>query len=555
VSRAFRIGDWIVEPDLNRIRKAEKVIQIEPKIIDVLVCLAGYPGEVLPKEKIIRAVWPDTFVSEGILSYSISELRKAFGDDARNPSIIQTIPRRGYRLIAPVVHKEPAFKAEPSVAVLAFSDMSPERDQEYFCDGIAEEIISDLALLKGLRVASRTSAFSFKGKSEDVRDIGRKLGVDAVLEGSVRKAGNRLRITAQLISVKDGCHLWSERYDRELKDVFAVQDEISRTIAAVLKVTLTAKESDALGKVPTTDLQAYDFYLRGRQFFYQYKRTGIEFALRLFSQAIELDPAYARAYAGVSDCCAFLFMYAGSREIHRQQAFSASLKAIDLDPDSAEAHASHGVALSLNGEYAEAEKEFEKAIHLDPRLFEAYYFYARVAFAQGKLEKAVDLYEKAGEVNPQDYQGPLLAAQSYADLGRPAEAEAARRRGLRLAEARLKLNPDDARALYMGANGLVALGEYEQGLAWARQALDMDPGEPMVLYNVACIQSLAGRFEDALESLEKAVRNGLTQKEWLEHDSNLDPLRHHPRYQALITLLDQQAQGAPAQSRDRQGAG
>lgn len=548
MSREFLVGDWLVDPDLNRISKAGTVIQVEPKIIDVLTCLACHAGEVLPKEKIIRTVWPDTYVSDGILSYSISELRKALGDDARNPSIIQTIPRRGYRLIAPVVQKGTALQAEPSVAVLAFSDMSPEKDQEYFCDGIAEEIISDLAHLRGLRVAARTSAFAFKGKSEDVRAIGRRLGVDAVLEGSVRKAGNRLRISAQLINVQDGCHLWSERYDRELKDVFAVQDEISRTIAAILQVTLTTRENDALGKVPTTDLQAYDYYLRGMQFFYQYKRRGIEFALRLFSQAIELDPTYARAYAGISDCCSFLYMYAGSLETHREQAHAASRKAIELDPELAEAHASRGVALSLSGEYREAEAEFEKAIRLGPRLFESYYFYARVAFAQGKLEKAIELYEKASEVNPHDYQAPLLVAQSYADLGRSAEAETARRRGLRLAEARLRLNPDDARALYMGANGLVALGEYKRGLEWARQALAMDPDEPMVLYNVACIQSLAGRFEEALESLEKAVRSGLTQKEWLEHDSNLDPLRRHPRYQALIAFLKEQAQASPAGS-------
>jgi tetratricopeptide (TPR) repeat protein len=388
-----------------------------------------------------------------------------------------------------------------------------------------------------LRVAARSSSFSFKGKTEDVRSIGRKLGVDCVLEGSVRKAGNQLRISAQLLKVEDGYHLWSERYDRELKDVFAIQDEIARGIVTVLRVALTAGESDAIARVPTADIQAYDYYLRGRQFFYQYKRKGIEFALQMFSQAIELDPAYARAHAGIADCCSFLFMYAGSHPIHRDQADWASLRAVELNPDSAEAHASRGVALSLKKEFDEAERQFEAAIRLDPRLFEAYYFYARTAFAQGMAEKAVGLYEKASEVNPHDYQSPLLVAQIYSDLGREAEAEASRRRGIQLAEVKLKLNPDEARALYMGANGLVALGEVERGLEWACQALAMDPDEPMVLYNVACIQSLAGRLEDALGSLEKAVANGLTQKGWLEHDSNLSPLRKDPRYLALLERL------------------
>jgi len=537
--REFRVGEWLVEPDLNRVTKADKIITIEPKVMAVLIYLADNPGEVLSKETIIRTVWPDTFVSDDVLTYSISELRKAFEDDAKSPHIIQTISRKGYRLIAPVTHQAPAPKSQPSIAVLAFSDMSPEKDQEYFCDGIAEEIINDLAHLKSLRVAARTSSFAFKGKSEDVRTIGRKLSVATVLEGSVRKAGNRLRISAQLISVEDGYHLWSESYDRDLKDVFAIQEEISRSIAATLKIALSAKERDAIARAPTTDIQAYDFYLRGRQFFYQYKRRGIEFALRMFSQAIELDPTYARAYAGIADCCSFLYLYAGSHEVHREQADSASRKAIDLNPESAEAHASRGVALSLKGEYSEAERAFETAIRLDPRLFEAYYFYARVTFVQGKLEKAIELYEKSSEVNPQDYQAPLLVAQIYSDLGHQTEAEAARRRGVQAAEARLKLNPDDARALYMGANGLVALGEYERGLEWTSQALAMDPEEPMVLYNVACIQSLAGRIEDAIDSLERAVKSGLTQKSWLEHDSNLDPLRHHRRYQALIKLLEE----------------
>jgi TolB-like protein/Tfp pilus assembly protein PilF len=538
MAREFRVGDWLVEPDLNRITRADKAIQVEPRVLEVLVCLASRPGEVFPKDKIIPLVWTDTYVTDEVLTYSISELRKAFGDDARNPHVIQTIPRKGYRLIAPVIQLTPTAKPKPSVAVLAFSDMSPEKDQEYFCDGIAEDIINHLGQMGGLRVASRTSSFSFKGKPEDVRAIGRKLGVATVLEGSIRKAGSHLRITVQLIGVEDGYHLWSERYDRELKDVFAIQDEISRSVAAALKITLSPRESDAISRIPTTDLQAYEYYLRGVQFFYQYKRRSIEFALRMFSQAIELDPGYARAWAGIADCCSWLFMYAGSHETHREEADSASRKAIDLDPESAEAHASRGLALSLKGQYEQAEKALDAAIRLGPRLFEGYYFYARVAFIQGKLEKAIELYEKSSEVDPQDYQAPLLVAQIYADLGYPAEAEASRRRGIRIAEAKLKLNPDDARALYMGANGLVALGDKEQGLEWARQALAMDPDEPMVLYNVACIQSLAGQTEDALCSLEKAVRNGLTQKGWVEHDSNLDPLRSHPRYQDLIRLLD-----------------
>jgi adenylate cyclase len=212
-----------------------------------------------------------------------------------------------------------------------------------------------------------------------------------------------------------------------------------------------------------------------------------------------------------------------------------------MDPDSAEAHASRGVALFLKEEYIESEKEFETAIHLDPMLFEAYYFYARSSFVQNKLEKAVRLYEQSSEVNPNDYQAPLLVAQIYSDLGQQQKAEASRRRGIDVAEARLKLNPDDARALYMGANGLVALGEIDRGIEWAKQALAIDPSEPMVLYNVACIQSLAGLSNDALDSLETAFKNGLSQEGWIEHDSNLDPLRSDPRFKRLIKQIQKRA--------------
>jgi adenylate cyclase len=536
MAREFRVGEWLVEPDLNCITRANIKTSVEPKVIEVLAYLADHPGEVLSKDQILRAVWPDTFVSEEVLRYSISELRKAFNDDAKNPKIIQTIARRGYRLIADVSNKSTP-SSRGSIAVLAFSDMSSAKDQDYFCDGIAEEIINNLTRIRGLRVSSRTSSFAFKGKSEDVRAIGKNLGVATILEGSIRKEGTQIRISAQLIKTEDGCHLWSERYDRELKDIFAIQDEIARSIAATLKIALTPGESHAIGRAPTTDLEAYDYYLRGKQFYFQYKSKGIEFALKMFTRAIEIDPAFVRAYAGIADCCSFLYMYAGTHEHHREKAEAMSRKALKLDPDSAEAHASRGVACSLKRDYACAEEEFETAIQLDPMLFEAYYFYARVCFAKGELRKAIQMYEKAMEVNPHDYQSPLLVAQIYDDLGETENAKQSRLLGIKAAETKLMLNPDDTRALYMGANGFVGLGQYNQGLEWVQQALAIDPDEPMVLYNVACIQSLAKKYEDALDSLEKAVQSGLNQKNWLEHDSNLEPLRKSPRYKKLIKQL------------------
>jgi adenylate cyclase len=226
---------------------------------------------------------------------------------------------------------------------------------------------------------------------------------------------------------------------------------------------LTAEERGALQKAPTTDVQAYDYYLRGRKLRYHFNRRDIEFAIQLFSRAVELDSAYVLAHAGLAGC---------------------------------------------------------------------------YSFARGESDQALRLYEQAMRVRPEDYQSPLLVGQIYDDLGRPRDARASRERGVRIAEEHLKLNPDDARAVYMAANGLVALGERERGREWAQRALAMEPGEPMALYNVGCIYSLLGLVEQAIDCLERAARNGLMQQGWSQHDSNLDPLRTHPRFQSLLRLLE-----------------
>ena len=424
-----------------------------------------------------------------------------------------------------------------SIAVLPFTDMSPERDQDYLCEGIAEEILTALGRVKGLRVASRPAAFRFKATDEDLSEIGARLQVSTLLDGSVRKAGDRLRVTVQLIDVADGFCLWSERYDRDMRDVFAVQDEIAQNVVAGLQVTLSSSEKEALQKLATSDLDAYDCYLRGRKFFYRYDKRGVAFARELFERAIDIDPAYARAYAGVADCWAYLYMYVGRNPADLERATVAARRALEIDPELAEAHASLGTALSFSGHHAEAEAEFQTAIRLHPDLFEAHYFYARDAFVQGKLEQAREQYEAASRARPEDYQSPLLIAQIYADLGQRNAAEASRRLGVAIAEEHLKLNPDDARALYMGANGLVAVGENERGLEWARRAVAMAPEDPMLLYNVACIYSLARSAGEALDCVERAVDAGFAQREYLEHDSNLDLIRSDPRFQSLLARL------------------
>ena len=415
--------------------------------------------------------------------------------------------------------------------------MSREGDQDYFCDGIAEEIINALCRIQGLRVASRTGSFQFKDSKADLREIGNALHVDTVLEGSVRKSDNRLRITVQLIEAGRGFHLWSESYDREVRDVFAIQQEIAHNVVRALQVTLSPQEKGALAEIPTSHVQAYDYYLRGRSFYYRYGRHDIEFALQLFSRAIELDPDYALAHAGLADCWSYIYLYSERKDSVRHQAEASGRRAVELAPESAQAQASLGVALSLGSQKEEAQGAFEKAIRLDPGLFEAWYFYARQAFAAGDMPKARALFEEAMRVRPEDYNAPLLIAQVYQELGRPEDARAARERGVALVEKHVDIHPDDARALYMGANGLVALGQKKKGLAWARRARHIDPEDPMLLYNLGCIHALAGDLEESMDCLERAAAGGLLQKGWYEHDGDLEPVRGHPRFKALLEKM------------------
>jgi serine/threonine protein kinase/Flp pilus assembly protein TadD len=428
---------------------------------------------------------------------------------------------------------QPTVSAAKSVAVIPFANMSPDPENEYFTDGMAEEIINALTKIKSLRVASRTVSFALKGKNEDLGEVGRKLKVSTVLDGSVRKMGNRLRITAQLVNVADGYQLWNERYDREMEDVFAIQDDISQAIVKSLRVILSEDEKKAIGQARTENLQAYEFYLRGRQFF-EIRRKSLEYARQMFKRAIELDPDYALAHAGVADCCSLLYMMFDARESNLKQAESASNTALQLAPDLAEAHLARGIAFSLSQNYTDAEREFEKAMRLDAKLFEAPYFYGRACLAQGRNEDAVKLFKMASAIRPEDFQAVAFMAQAYGSDHQAAEREVANRRAVTLIEERLELNPDDARAWNLGAAILATLGETERAIEFAQKSVAIDPDDPMMLYNVACTYSGLGRTEEALTALEHAVDKGYGHKDWLSHDPDFDSIRETPRFKAIV---------------------
>ena len=420
-----------------------------------------------------------------------------------------------------------------SVAVLPFATVSSEEGNDYLAEGITDQIISALTRIEGLRVASRTSVFALRGRALDVRAIAERLNVETVLEGTLQRHDRQLRLTASLVDTANGYQLWSERYDREMVDVFAIQDGIARSIAGALRVILTERERRAMAPVPTADIRAYESYLRGRQFFHQTRKKSLEFAREMFTHAIEIDPGYAPAWAGIADCCSQLKMYYPGAEADLARADSASRKALELAPQLPEAHASRAFALWMLDRHAEATREFEAAIQLDPRQFDALYFYARSLFQHGEYEQAAALFQRAAAVRD-DYQASFFAAQSLAALGREAEARAGYRQALRAAEDHIALNPDDPRAATMRAVSHCRLGEQSEGIRWAERALVIDPEDAGVLYNVACLYALEGLRDRAIDALEEALRRGFGNLEWISRDPDLDALHGDPRFQALM---------------------
>jgi len=426
-------------------------------------------------------------------------------------------------------------QSAPSIAVLPFNDMSEHGDQAYFCEGIAEEILNALCKVANLRVASRVTAFRFGGKGSDVRDIGRKLKVQTVLEGSVRKAGDRLRITAQLVKTADGYHLWSRQYDRRLEDIFEIQEEIADSIANALSVTLKRKTPSEQQPV---DPKAYDLFLRGLSFFAKQNIQDTVYARQMFQHALEVDPQFGRAWAGLAYTYGFEYLYFNATDANREEALHTSKRALELAPDLSESHVSSGLAYCMVQDYAKADAEFEKAIELDPESFDAWYFFGRTKVHEGDLERALKLLQRAAQVRPEDYQSVLLQAQLYHSLGDSKRELEVARKGIERARGVLELNPDDNRASNLGAFALLRLGEREEAERWMKASLQRAPMDSIVNYNAACFYALAGEVERSLDCLENCyLKVGSLNREWLLHDSDLDNVREHPRFAKILAAF------------------
>ena len=481
-----------------------------------VLLLAGFPVAVI-------LAWAYDITPEGVRRTS----------SADEPGAARTASREGVADGArPDGRRE---RAANSIAVLPLVNLSADQGDEHLSDGIAEELINALNQVAGLRVASRGSCFRFKGETADTREVGRELGVETVLEGSLRRSGDQIRINVQLADTSDGFDIWSGSYDRRFTDIFELQADISRSIVDALRVELPGGAPTDLVTAPTADVTAYEFYLRGRQFFHERRKKALQFARQMFRKAIEIDPDYGLAHAGLAESCSLLaHWYQDEREGENlEEADAASRRAIELAPELGQTHASRGFVLFLIGRMDEAMGEFERAIELDPKQFEARYFQARAWYQHGDLERAVELFEEAARVR-EDHEARYFAAQTYTALGRDATARQAYERALPVIDKHLELNPHDARAWTMAAVSHSRLGDRESGLASAQRALDADPEDAAVLYNVACFYALEGEPDSAIGCLERASEAGFAHREWIEHDPDLDSIRDDPRFRALM---------------------
>ena len=423
---------------------------------------------------------------------------------------------------------------KPSIAVLPFNNMSGDPEQEYFSDGIAEDIITDLSKISGLFVVGRNTSFTYKGKVLQLQQVASELGVKFLLEGSVRKAGQRVRVTGQLIDGTSGGHLWADRYDRDLTDIFAIQDEITQSIVDQLKIRLLPKEKKAIGQVPTVNVEAYTYYLKGRQFFHNSTKSFLLLARQMFAKAAEIDPMYARAFAGMANCDARLsgwYNVAKSPE----EILATAGKAIALDSNLSEAHAARGIALVNSNRRVEAAEAFERALELDPNSFDANLAFARFCVTEGHPERAVELYKRAVESQQDDSQAPFLLQMLLRGLKRTEESEKYALLGLKRAEEQLRLHPESSRPAQLGATALANMGDNDRAKAWMDRALAIDPDDANTKYNAACMWSLLGEPERAFDYLEDWIQQvGPDLKSWFEHDADLEPLRDQPRYQKLL---------------------
>jgi serine/threonine protein kinase/Flp pilus assembly protein TadD len=432
-------------------------------------------------------------------------------------------------------HPSAAVPAKKSVAVLYFENQGGSKEDEYFRDGMTEDIITELSKITQLQIFPRSEMLAFRDKQTAAPQVGQQLGSTFVLEGTIRRSGNRLRITAQLVESSTRHSVWAERYDRQLEDVFAIQDEIARSIAQALRITLTPQEEKTIGLKPTENPQAYDFYLRGRSYT---RRENMDYALQMFEQAIHLDANFALAHAGIAHLCGLIYEI---REQHVDwigRGLAACDRAMALAPDLPEVMVARARLFYAQKKYDESALMAHRAIERKRDCDGSWNILGRALLSSGRYDEAAELVERALEANGDDYNTYIPFLLSLERLGRKKEAEQLRDRMTRVLRQQLEVVPEDVRARILLATNLGYCGEAEESVRHLQTAVALRPNDGNTLYNAACTYGVLARRPEALETLKKAVAAGYGNLNWAARDSDLDCLHDDPEFRKLVGLSE-----------------
>src|SRR6266481_4512816 len=424
-------------------------------------------------------------------------------------------------------------QAGKSVAVLYFENLSGAKEDEYLRDGITEDIITELSKIRGLNTFSRPTVLAWRDKPVTPAQVGQQLGAAYVLTGTLRRASARLRINAQLVDAHTDFPLWSERFDREMKDVFEIQDEMARKIAEALRVTLSPEELEALAVKPTENLQAYDLYLRGKRYARRQTRQDLEFALQMFENAVTLDPSFALAYAACANACAMYYSFFSRDEVWVERAREASGKAVALRWDLPETHVSQAWVLYAAGLYDEAVRMVKKAIERKRDCDGAYYLLCRALFAAGRYQEVVDIAEAAIEASGEDYNVYVPIINTLGSMSKEEARRSMTHRMIVALENQLKHVPEDARARVLLGAYYAALGRREDALRELNLAVTLRANEASILYNAACVYCLLKNKPEALDDLRKAWEAGSKDSVWARRDPDLSLLHGDPEFERM----------------------
>jgi len=431
-----------------------------------------------------------------------------------------------------------AASVKKSVAVLYFENQSGGKEDEYFRDGMTEDIITELSKITQLQIFPRSEMLAFRDKPTAAPQVGQQLGATFVLEGTIRRSGNRLRITAQLVEGSTRHSVWAERYDRQLEDVFAIQDEIARSIAQALRITLTPQEEKTIGLKPTENTQAYDFYLRGRSYT---RRENMDYALQMFEQAIQLDKNFALAHAGIAHLCGLIYELREQSADWISRGLAACDRAMALAPDLPEVMVARARLFYAQKKYEESELMARRAIERKGDCDGSWNILGRALLSSGKYEEAANIAEQALEANGDDYNTYVPYNVCVERLGRKKEAGKIRDRMNVVLRAQLELVPEDVRARILLATNLAYGGEAEESIRHLQTAVALRPNDGNTLYNAACTYGVLGRKAEALETLKKAFAAGYGNVNWAARDSDLDCLHDNVEFRKLVGLSNDTA--------------